>query len=73
MELERAVDVASLFTLENFFLLLLFFIMLYYLVEFYQFRGMPPGPRLYTIPFFGNFLSFDRDREGSTLRESTKR
>ena len=41
-------------------------------VEFYQFRGMPPGPRFYSIPFFGNFLSFDSGA-GKSLRESTQK
>ena len=66
-------ELCDLFTLGNVFLLLLLLIMIHYLIEFYEFRGMPPGPRLYSIPFFGNFLSFDRDREGTSLRESTER
>ena len=71
MELVR--ELCGLLTLGNVFLLLLLLIMIHYLKEFYEFRGMPPGPRLYSIPFFGNFLSFDRDREGTSLRESTER
>ena len=35
--------------------------MIYLLVEFYQFRGMPPGPRLTNLPFIGNLFSFDFD------------
>lgn len=31
---------------------------------------MPPGPRLTTLPFIGNFLSFD---SGESLREATAR
>ena len=67
-----ASELWSLLTLGNVLLFLLFLVMLHYLVEFYEFRGMPPGPRLYSIPFFGNFLSFDRG-EGKSLRESTQR
>ena len=35
-------------------------------------RGMPPGPRFYSIPLFGNFLSFDSGA-GKSLYESTQR
>ena len=64
----------SLLTAGNVLLLLLFLLLLHHLVEFYEFRGMPPGPRFYSIPFFGNFLSFDSGaRAGKSLYESTKR
>ena len=63
----------SLATVENVLLSMLFFLMVHYLVEFYQFRGMPPGPWIFSIPFFGNFLSFDNAGPGSGLCESTKR
>ena len=62
----------SLLTAGNVLLLLFFLLLLHHLVEFYQFRGMPPGPRLYSIPCFGNFLSFD-SRAGKSLYESTQR
>ena len=52
--------------------MLLFLLLLHHLVEFYQFRGMPPGPRFYNIPPFGNFLSFDSGA-GKSLLESTQR
>ena len=68
----HATELWGLLTLGNVLLSVLFLLLLHYLVEFYQFRGMPPGPRLYSIPFFGNFLSFD-DGAGKSLRESTQR
>ena len=71
--MELAIELGGFFTLGNIFLLLVLLIMFQYLIEFYEFRGMPPGPRLYSIPFFGNFFSFDNDKEGMSLRESTKR
>ena len=66
-------DLWSLLTVGNVLLSVLFLLLLHYLVEFYQFRGMPPGPRLYSIPFFGNFLSFDGGDGKLSLRESTQR
>ena len=68
-----AFDFWSSLTFGNILLSLLFFLLLHYLVEIYQFRGMPPGPRLYTIPFFGNFLSFDGGTGTESLREGTQR
>ena len=62
----------SLLTAGNVLLLLLFLLLLHHLVEFYEFRGMPPGPRFYSIPLFGNFLSFDSGA-GKSLYESTQR
>ena len=65
-------DLWSLLTTGNILSSLLFLLLLHYLVEFYQLRGMPAGPRLYSIPFFGNFLSLDSGA-GKSLCESISR
>ena len=62
----------SLLTAGNVLLLLLFLLLLHHLIEFYEFRGMPPGPRFYSIPFLGNLLSY-YSRAGKSFRESTQR
>ncbi|XP_078383120.1 steroid 17-alpha-hydroxylase/17,20 lyase-like [Oculina patagonica] len=59
---------SELFTLGNIFLAIVFLLILNQLIELYQFRNMPPGPRLTSLPFVGNLLSFD---SGETLGEST--
>ena len=46
-------------TLGNVLLLFLFMLMLHYLLVLYEFRNMPPGPRLTTIPILGNIFSLD--------------
>ncbi|XP_020622991.1 steroid 17-alpha-hydroxylase/17,20 lyase-like [Orbicella faveolata] len=56
------------FTLGNIFLAIVFLLILNQLIELYQFRNMPPGPRLTSLPFIGNLLSFDA---GESLREAT--
>jgi len=58
------------FTLGNIFLAIVFLLILNQLIELYQFRSMPPGPRLTSLPFIGNLLSFDA---GESLREVTAR
>ena len=58
------------FTLGNIFLAIVFLLILNQLIELYQFRNMPPGPRLTSLPFIGNLLSFDA---GESLREATTR
>jgi len=58
------------FTLGNIFLAVVFLLILNQLIELYQFRSMPPGPRLTSLPFIGNLLSFDA---GESLREATAR
>jgi len=58
------------FTLGNIFLATVFLLILNQLIELYQFRNMPPGPRLTSLPFIGNLLSFDA---GESLREATAR
>ena len=57
-------------TLGNIFLAIVFLLILNQLIELYQFRNMPPGPRLTSLPFIGNLLSFDA---GESLREATTR
>ena len=58
------------FTLENFLLTLFVLLLLNRLQELYDFRGMPPGPRLYSIPIIGNLLSWRMVK--SSLRENTE-
>ena len=57
-------------TFGNIFLAIVFLLIVNQLIELYQFRNMPPGPRLASLPFIGNLLSFD---SGETLGESTTR
>jgi len=49
----------SFLSLGNVLLLLLLLFILHYLMILYEFRNMPPGPRLTTLPILGNFLSLD--------------
>lgn len=57
-------------TLGNIFLAVIFLLVVNQLIELYQFRNMPPGPRLTSLPLIGNLLSFD---SGGSLREATAR
>lgn len=57
-------------TLGNILIAVIFMLIFNLLIELYQFRNMPPGPRLTTLPFIGNLLSFD---SGESLREATAR
>ena len=60
---------ASIFdslTLGNFLLFLLLLLMLHYLMVVYEFRNMPPGPRLTTLPVLGNIFSLDLKAEKFT-------
>ena len=50
-------------SLGNVLLLLLLLLMLHYLMVFYEFRNMPPGPRLTTLPALGNVFSLDHKAE----------
>ena len=54
------------FSLGNVLLLLLLPLMLHYLLVLYEFRNMPPGPRLTTIPVLGNGFSLDFKAEKMT-------
>lgn len=50
----------------NLILLLLLLLMLHHLIVLYEFRNMPPGPRLTTIPVLGNVFSLDFKAEKLT-------
>ena len=49
----------SFLSLGNFLLFLLLLAILHYLMILYEFRNMPPGPRLTSLPVLGNVLSLD--------------
>ena len=53
-------------SIANVLLVLLLLLLLHYLTVLYQFRGMPPGPRLTTIPVLGNAFSLDFKAEKLT-------
>ncbi len=53
-------------SIGNVLLLLLLLLMLHYLMVLYEFRNMPPGPRLTTIPVLGNAFSLDLKAEKLT-------
>ena len=59
-------------SLGNVFLLLLLFFLLHYLIVLYEFRNMPPGPRLSSLPVLGNIFSLDlnADRMPDTFKRS---
>lgn len=50
----------------NVLLVLLLLQLLHYLVVLYEFRNMPPGPRLTAIPVLGNVFSVDFKAEKLT-------
>ena len=50
---------ATIYSFLNFLLLLLLLAILHYLMILYEFRNMPPGPRLTSLPVLGNVLSLD--------------
>ena len=47
----------------NVLLLLLLLFLLHYMMVVYEFRNMPPGPRLTTLPVLGNIFSLDSRAE----------
>ena len=59
-------------SLGNVFLFLLLLFLLHYLMVLYEFRNMPPGPRLTTLPVLGNIFSLDHKakRFPDTFRRS---
>ncbi|KAL9986762.1 hypothetical protein ACROYT_G000955, partial [Oculina patagonica] len=57
------VTIYNSLSLGNFMLLFLLLLMLHYLMVFYEFRNMPPGPRLATVPVLGNVFSLDATAE----------
>ena len=50
-------------SLGNALFLFLMLLMLHYLMVLYEFRNMPPGPRLTTLPVLGNVFSLDSKAE----------
>ena len=64
-------SLASLLTIGDVLLVLLFLLLLNQLMELYELRGMPPGPRFYSLPFLGNILSMNS--EGDTVYDNTRR
>ena len=61
------------FTFGNVFLAFVFLLILNQLIELYQFRDMPPGPRLTSLPFIGNLLSLDTTAPGESFLDVTAR
>ena len=61
-------------TFGNVLLLLLMLLMLHSLMVLYEFRNMPPGPRLATLPVLGNVFSLDFNAEklGDAFQRSVK-
>ena len=66
-------NMASLFatvcdslSFANVLLVFLLVLLLHYLMVLYQFRNMPPGPRLTTTPVLGNVFSLDFKAERLT-------
>ncbi|XP_068696659.1 steroid 17-alpha-hydroxylase/17,20 lyase-like [Montipora foliosa] len=49
--------ICNLLSLGNMILVLLLFFLLHYVKVLYEFRDMPPGPRLTCLPIVGNILS----------------
>ena len=58
------------FTFGNIFFAVVSLLIVNRLIELYQFRNMPPGPRLKSLPFIGNLMSFD---SGESFGEATAR
>ena len=50
-------------SLGNVLLLLVLLFIVHYLMVLYEFRNMPPGPRLTTLPVLGNIFSLDSRAE----------
>ena len=50
----------------NVLLVLLLLPLIHYLTVLYEFRNMPPGPRLTAIPVIGNAFSLDFNAEKLT-------
>ena len=51
---------------SNVLLVLLLLLLLHYLMVLYEFRNMPPGPRLTAISVLGNVFSLDLRAEKLT-------
>ena len=52
--------------LGNVFLLSLLVFLLHHLMVLYEFRNMPPGPRLSSLPVLGNIFSLEVNAEKLT-------
>ena len=50
---------AEYFTAINVLLAIIFFFIVHQLIELYEFRNMPPGPRFPFLPLLGHALQFD--------------
>ena len=50
----------------NVFLLSLLLFLLHHLMVLYEFRNMPPGPRLSSLPVLGNIFSLEVNAEKLT-------
>ena len=59
-------EIVESLTFGNVLLLLLLLLLLHYLMVVYEFRNMPPGPRLTTLPVVGNIFSLDLKAEKLT-------
>lgn len=46
-------------SLGNVLVSLVLLFLLHYVMVLYEFRGMPPGPRLTSLPVLGNIFSLD--------------
>ena len=55
--------VYNFLNLGNVLLLLPLLFLLHYMMVVYEFRNMPPGPRLTTLPVLGNIFSLDSRAE----------
>ena len=53
-------------SLGNVFLLSLLVFLLHHLMVLYEFRNMPPGPRLSSLPVLGNIFSLEVNAEKLT-------
>lgn len=53
-------------SLGNVLMLLFLLLLLHYLMILYEFRSMPPGPRLITVPLVGSIFSLDFKAEKLT-------
>jgi len=59
-------DVYDFLSFSNVLLVFLLLLLFHYLTVLYEFRNMPPGPRLTAVPILGNALSLDFKAEKLT-------
>jgi len=55
----KMASVTEYFSFGNILLVILKAFMAYQMIELYQFRDMPPGPRFTNLPLIGNLFSFN--------------